>query len=59
VIPGLNDDQFIIRRPVGEPVLVVDPPGPEAGQVPAQGLRLANALKRRALGFFDQPEQAA
>ena len=46
VIPGLDDDQLIISCAVDEAVLVVDSPGPEAGEIAAQRLWLAGALER-------------
>ncbi len=54
----LNDDQLVVRCAVDEPVLIIDPPGPEAGQVAPQRLRLAGALERRAPSLLDQPDQA-
>jgi hypothetical protein len=48
VVPGLNDDQFIIGRAADQAVLVVDPPRREAGQVPAQRFGFAGALERRS-----------
>src|SRR5215472_9456315 len=59
VIPGLNDDQFVIGRAVDQAVLVIDPPGPETGQIPAQRFRLTNTLERGPPCFLDQPQQAA
>jgi hypothetical protein len=45
VVSGLNDDQLIIGRAMDEAVLIVDPPGPEAGEVAAQRLRLAGTFE--------------
>ena len=57
VVPGLNDDQLIICRAIDETVFIVYPPGPEAGEIAAQWLRLASTLERGPPGFLDQPQQ--
>jgi hypothetical protein len=48
VIPGLDDDQLVISCAVDDAVLVVDSPGPEAGEIAAQRLWLAGSLERGA-----------
>jgi hypothetical protein len=53
VISGLDDDQLIVGRAVEEAVLIIDPPGPEAGQVTAQVFRLPRALKGSPAGLLD------
>src|SRR5260221_560436 len=53
VVPGLNDDQLIICRAIDETVLVVNPPGPEAGEIKAQWLRLAGTFEWGPPGFLD------
>src|SRR5918992_120590 len=52
-------DELIHGRAIDEAVLIVDPPGPEAGEVAAQRLRLAGTFEWVAPCFLDQPEQAA
>lgn len=59
MVSGLDDYQFIVGCGVDKAVLVIDPPGPEAGKVAAQRFWFSRALERRAPGFLDQPEQAA
>ena len=55
VVSGLDDDELLVRGAVDETVLVVDPPGPEAGEVAAQRFWLASALERGPPGFLDEP----
>src|SRR5215467_6922379 len=59
MVPGLNDDQFIFGCAVHKTMLVIDPPRPEAGQIPAQRLRLAGSLERGPPCFLDEPEHPA
>ena len=41
-------------RAIDQPMLLSDPAGPEASQIAAQWLRLADALERRAVDITDQ-----
>lgn len=54
MIAALQDDQGLAFDPVHKAVLAVDPAGPEAGIVAAQGFRLARPFKGMALTFADQ-----
>jgi hypothetical protein len=53
VIPGLDDDQLIVGRAVNEAVLIIDPAGPEPGQVAAQRFRFPCALKGGLPGLLN------
>jgi hypothetical protein len=45
-MPTLRDQQPIVRWPIDETMLLIDPPRPPAAQVAPQRLGFADALKR-------------
>lgn len=58
MIPALGDQQGVIFHPVDQPVLLVQPAGPPAGQAALERFRLARSCRRRARALADQPVQA-
>ena len=52
--PARDDNHFAVSVLIDQPVLIVDPPRPEPGQLAFQRLRFADAMKRIAQDVFDQ-----
>ena len=52
--PARDNNRFAVSVLIDQPVLIVDPPRPEPGQLAFQRLRLANAVKRITKNVFDQ-----
>ena len=52
--PALRDQQPVLGRPVHQPMLPVDPPGPPPRHPAPQRFRLTNSGKRRPRTFLDQ-----
>jgi hypothetical protein len=52
--PARDNNHFAVSVFIDQPVLIVDPPRPEPGQLAFQRLRFANAVKRIAQDVFDQ-----
>ncbi len=52
--PVLRNGDAVIIDPINQPIALIDPARPVAGQLMPQHLGLADAGKRRALNVSDQ-----